>query len=73
MASLTCDLPGAPGRIRKRHPREVGGAGVDGPNPPRPLAKGPDPLRKTGPKRLVVPPGGFEPSTPALGERCSIP
>ncbi len=27
----------------------------------------------TWPAVLMVPPGGFEPSTPALGERCSIP
>ena len=27
----------------------------------------------SGLRFFMVPPGGFEPSTPALGERCSIP
>jgi hypothetical protein len=27
----------------------------------------------SGMRFFMVPPGGFEPSTPALGERCSIP
>ncbi len=64
---------GAPGRIRKRHPRGRWRAGVGGPNPPCGPAKTRSGAARATPPYTLVPPGGFEPSTPALGERCSIP
>ena len=59
---------GAPGRIRKLHPRIDGDAGVDGPNPAPSRQRG-RPARGPSPSGSLVPPGGFEPSTPALGGR----